>query len=114
MNILSPVQTDPTLLDVTCCVRLHIVTCCCVLLEVVAPSLKPVKRLATCKRMKGRATGKVQWKVEVKDNSLIVDPKEKITVNSSHDHQPSQEFPIGKTSVRVIATDDPNIANCYF
>ena len=49
----------------------------------------------------------------MKDNSLIVDPKEKITVNSSH--QPSQEFPIGKTSVRVIATDAArNIALCSF
>ena len=90
-------------------------THCCVLLEVVAQSLKPVKRLSTWKRMKGKATGKVQWKVEVKDNSLIVDPKEKIAVNSSHDHQPSQEFPIGKTSLRVIATAAAgNIANCFF
>ena len=35
-NVLSPVQTDATLLDVTCCVRLHtllhVVRCCCVLL----------------------------------------------------------------------------------
>ena len=63
--------------------------------------------------MKGKATGKVQWKAEVKDNSLIVDLKEKITVNSSY--QPSQEFPIGMTSVRVITTDAAgNIANCFF
>ena len=90
-------------------------THCCMLLEVVAQSLKPVKRLSTWKRMKGKATGKVQWKVEVKDNSLIVDPKEKIAVNSSHDHQPSQEFPIRKTSLRVIATAAAgNIANCFF
>ena len=45
----SPVQTGATLLDVTWCVRLHIllhvVTCCCVLLGVVAQSLKPVKLL---------------------------------------------------------------------
>ena len=34
-------QTDATLLDVTCCVRLYS------LLHVVAQSLKPVKRLAT-------------------------------------------------------------------
>ena len=83
----------------------HIVACCCLLLEVnvVAQSLKTIKRLAARKRMKGKATGKVQWKVEVKDNSLIVDLKEKITVNSSY--QPSQEFPIGMTSVRVITTD---------
>ena len=47
------------------------------------------------------------------DNSLIVEPKDKITVNSSH--QPSQEFPIGMTPVRVIATDNAgNIALCYF
>ena len=32
-----PLQTDATLLDVTCCVRLH------TLLHVVAQSLKPVK-----------------------------------------------------------------------
>ena len=39
----------PTLLHVTCCVRLH--TPCCMLLGVVsAQSLKPVKLLATCKR----------------------------------------------------------------
>ena len=35
--LLSPVQTDATLLDVTCCVRLHtvfhVVGCCCVLLR---------------------------------------------------------------------------------
>ena len=39
----------PTLLDVTCCVRLHTpsVACCCVLLWVVAQRLKPVKRLAS-------------------------------------------------------------------
>ena len=49
----------------------------------------------------------------MKDNSLIVDPKENITVNSSH--QPSQEFPIGMTSVCVIATDGAgNIAMCSF
>ena len=42
--ILSPVQTDVTLLDITCCVRFH------TLLRVVAPSLKPVKLLATYKR----------------------------------------------------------------
>ena len=91
----------------------HIVACCCLLLEVVAQSLKTIKRLAARKRMKGKATGKVQWKAEVKDNSLIVDLKEKITVNSSY--QPSQEFPIGITSVRVITTDAAgNIANCFF
>ncbi|CAH3192643.1 unnamed protein product, partial [Porites evermanni] len=62
---------------------------------------------------KGKATGKVPWKIEVKDNSLIVDPKENITVNLSY--QPSQEFPIGMTSVRVIATDGAgNIAMCSF
>ena len=49
----------------------------------------------------------------MKDYSLIVDPKETITVNTSH--QPSQEFPIGMTSVRVIATDGAgNIALCFF
>ena len=37
-------QQLPTLLDVTCCVGLH------TLLRVVAQSLKPVKRLAPCKR----------------------------------------------------------------
>ena len=46
-------QQLPTLLDL-CCVRLHtqfnVVVCCCVLLGVVAQSLKPVKRLAKCKR----------------------------------------------------------------
>ena len=37
LKALSPVQTDATLLDVTCCVRLHtllhVVGCCCVLLH---------------------------------------------------------------------------------
>ena len=37
MELWSPVQTDATLLDVTCCVCLH------TLLHVVAQSLKPVK-----------------------------------------------------------------------
>ena len=37
VSVLGCVQTDPTLLDVTCWVRLH------TLLEVVAQSLKPVK-----------------------------------------------------------------------
>ena len=61
MAVLSPMhgtghnivrQELPTLWHVTCCVRFHNgpVACCCVLLGVVAQSLKPVKRLATCKR----------------------------------------------------------------
>ena len=37
LGALSPAQTDATLLDVTCCVRLHtllhVVGCCCVLLR---------------------------------------------------------------------------------
>ena len=44
ISCLSPVQTNAILLDVTCCVRLPN------LLHVVARSLKPGKRLATCKR----------------------------------------------------------------
>ena len=44
----------PTLLYVTCCVRLHtllhVVACRCVLLGVVAQSVNPVKLLATCKQ----------------------------------------------------------------
>ena len=58
--ILNPVQTDAALLannyklcwikNVTYCVRLHTLSCCCVLLGVVAQSLKPlVKLLAPCK-----------------------------------------------------------------
>jgi len=44
-------QQLPTLLDVTCCVRLHsLLHVCCVLLGVVVQSLTPVKLLATCKR----------------------------------------------------------------
>ena len=53
---------------------------------------------------KGKATGKVSWSIKVTDNSEIVDPNAKITVDSSH--QPSQEFPIGETVVRIIATDN--------
>ena len=41
---LRPVQTDATLLDGTCCVRLH------TLLHVVKQSLKTVNLLSTCKR----------------------------------------------------------------
>ena len=41
--ILSPVQKDPSLIDVSCCVHLH--SFCCVLLGVGAQSLKPVKLL---------------------------------------------------------------------
>ncbi|CAH3198773.1 unnamed protein product, partial [Porites evermanni] len=52
---------------------------------------------------KGKATGKVSWSIKVTDNSEIVDPNAKITVDSSH--QPSREFPIGETLVRIIATD---------
>ena len=50
----------PTLLYVTCCVRLHtllhVVACCCVLLGVVVQSLNPVKLLATCKQMQQAPT----------------------------------------------------------
>ena len=48
------------------------------------------------------------------DNSEMVDPNAKITVDSSH--QPSQEFPIGKTVVRIIATDSAGNVNseCIF
>ena len=101
------------------CWMLHVAsvcTHCCMLLLVVGRCCTKFKNNQTfscAKRMKGKATGKVQWKAEVKDNSLIVDLKEKITVNSSY--QPSQEFPIGMTSVRVITTDAAeNIANCFF
>ena len=57
-KLLRPVQTDATLLDVTCCVRLHAhpVACCCVLLGVVAQSLTPVKLLATIKRTQQLST----------------------------------------------------------
>ena len=53
---LSPVQTDATMLDVTCCVRWL------TLMRVVAQSFKLVKLLATCKRMQQVPTllGK-QW-----------------------------------------------------
>ena len=43
-------QQLPTLLDVTCCVRLYTLTSCWMLLRVVAQSLKPVKLLATHRR----------------------------------------------------------------
>ena len=45
---LKPVQTDATLLDVTCCIRFHTLlhVVACVLLGVVAQSLKPVKILS--------------------------------------------------------------------
>ena len=47
-------KQPPTLLYVTCCVRLHtllhVVACCCLLLGVVVQSLNPVKLLATCKQ----------------------------------------------------------------
>ena len=47
---LSLAQTDATLLDVTCCVRLHtllhVVACCCMLLRVVVQSFKPIKLLS--------------------------------------------------------------------
>ena len=62
---------------------------------------------------KGKATGIVPWKIEVTDNSVIVDPNAKITVNSSH--QPSAEFPIGETGVQVTASDSAgNVASCFF
>ena len=48
-----------TLLDVTCCVRLH------TLLHVVAQNLKPVKLLATCKRTRQLPTllGQQCWEL---------------------------------------------------
>ena len=52
-KVLSPLLTDTTLLDVTCCVCLHtlfhVVACFCMLLGVVMQGLKLVKLLATCK-----------------------------------------------------------------
>ena len=60
--MLSPMQTNATLLAnnsqhcwtyviyVRFHTQLHVVACCCVLLGVVAQSLKPVKRLGTRKR----------------------------------------------------------------
>ena len=48
-------QTDATLLDVTCCICLHTllhdVACCWELLCVVVQSLKPFQLLAPCKWM---------------------------------------------------------------
>ena len=48
LNIVG--QQLPTVLDVTCCVRLHTLLHDVVCLGVVAQSLKPIKLLATCKR----------------------------------------------------------------
>ena len=48
-------QTNSTLLDVTRCIRLHIllhvVACCCLLLVVVLQSMEPIKRLETVLRV---------------------------------------------------------------
>ena len=64
---LNPVQTDETLLDVTCCVRLHtlLFACCCVLLGVVAKSLKQAKLLAMCKGTQHLLTllGELCWEL---------------------------------------------------
>lgn len=62
---------------------------------------------------KGKATGKVSWKVHVTDNSVIVNPNAKINVTSSH--QSLQEFPIGVTTVVVTARDCAgNLETCKF
>jgi len=67
----------------------------------------------TAETTKGKATGKVSWKVHVTDNSVIMNPNAKINVTSSH--QPLQELPIGVTRVVVTASDlAGNVASCSF
>ena len=51
-------QQLPNLLDVTCCVRLYSLTCCWMLLRVVAQSLKPVKL-----RTDGRNNSQQCWEL---------------------------------------------------
>ena len=53
------------------------------------------------------------WGVEVIDNSLHVDPNAVFTVRSSH--VTGDELPIGRTAIRVTATDKAgNMAECSF
>ena len=69
--------------------------------------------VVTAETTKGKATGKVSWKVHVTDNSVIVNPNAKINVTSSH--QSLQEFPVGVTTVVVTARDcTGNVATCKF
>ena len=74
-------QTDAlTVLDVTCSVRLptllHVVACCCVLLRVVAESLKPVKlfsqQLPTFLLFRGRRSVAQQCWIHLHSSSNIV------------------------------------------
>ena len=93
-KLLSPMQSDatllaqqlPTLLDVTCCVRLHplllhVVACCCVLLGVVAQSLKPVKflsqQLPTFLLFRGRRSVAQQCWIRLHSSSFA--PRTRIT-----------------------------------
>ncbi len=47
------------------------------------------------------------------DNSVDVDPNSVIQVRSSHES--GQELPIGRTAIRVTATDQAgNVASCDF
>ena len=64
--------------------------------------------------LKGKATGKILWTIEVTDNSVAVDPNAaKIVVRSSH--VPGQELPIGRTIIQVNATDKAgNVDKCSF
>ena len=73
-------QQLPTLLDVTCRVRLHtllhVVRCCCVLLRVVAQSLKPVKlfsqQLPTFLLFRDRRSVAQQCWIRLQSSSNIV------------------------------------------
>ncbi|XP_078369574.1 sushi, von Willebrand factor type A, EGF and pentraxin domain-containing protein 1-like [Oculina patagonica] len=62
---------------------------------------------------KGKPTSSIVWSVQVTDNSVDVDPNSVIQVRSSHES--GQELPIGRTAIRVTATDGAgNVASCDF
>ena len=76
-------QTDATLLDVTCCVRLHTLLHVVTLLRVVAQSLKPVKlfsqQLPTFLLFRDRRSVAQQCWIRLHTSSNIVGPSALIT-----------------------------------
>ena len=60
---------------------------------------------------KGKPTSNIVWSVQVSDNSVEVDPNAVIQVRASHES--GQELPLGRTVIKVTATDKAgNMATC--
>ena len=81
--------------------------------DIQPPTLKCPSMALQTNTLKGKATGRVVWSVQVSDNSVDVDPNAVIVVRSSHES--GQELPIGRTAIQVTAADQAgNVARCDF